>query len=108
MREPTSCCRALSGYRERCDLLVGFPGLEVIGVERADGGGLEVAVESAAGCPMCGVVAHGRGRTEMRLVDAPSARRLVTVLWRKRWWICPEPLCPRESIVGQNPGVGRR
>ncbi len=39
MPEPTVCCRAASGYCERCDLLVGLAGLHVVAVERDDGGG---------------------------------------------------------------------
>ncbi|WP_344085523.1 hypothetical protein [Nostocoides veronense] len=39
MSEPTSCCSALGGYCERCDLLVGLDGLRVTGVDREDGTG---------------------------------------------------------------------
>ncbi len=34
MPEPTLCCRAGGGYCDRCDLLVGLPGMHVIGVDR--------------------------------------------------------------------------
>ncbi|MDI9629020.1 MAG: hypothetical protein QM286_10815 [Acidobacteriota bacterium] len=36
MPDPTYCCLATEGYCQRCDLLVGLPGLHVIGVERND------------------------------------------------------------------------
>ena len=111
MSEPTSCCRVLGGYRERSDLLMHLRGLHVIGVERDDGGGLRVAVESApapAGRPSCGVVARGHGRVDVRLVDAPSAGRAVTVLWRKRRWLSLEPLCPRGLFVEQDTAVARQ
>jgi transposase len=105
MPEPTSCCPVLGGYCDRCDLLVGLDGLRVIGVERDDGGGaLTVTVESepeVMGCPTCGVVAHGHGRVLVRLVDAPWAGRPVTIVWRKRRWLCPEPACSRRSFVEQ-------
>ncbi|MEI2826981.1 MAG: transposase family protein [Dermatophilaceae bacterium] len=39
-------------------------------------------------------VAHGHGRVRVRLVDAPAFGRPVTVVWRKRRWVCPEPACP--------------
>ena len=87
MSEPTLCCRALGGYCDRCDLLVGLDGLHVTAVERDDGGGLTVTVESAAapmGCRSCGVVAHAHGRVEVRLVDAPAMGRPVRIRWRKR------------------------
>jgi len=53
--EATSCCRALDGYCDRCDVLVGLDGVHVIGVDRDDGGVL--TVEFAAG-PM-GCLARG-------------------------------------------------
>ena len=83
MPEPTSCCSALGGYCDRCDLLVGLDGLRVTAVAGAEDGALTVTVESEpvlVGCPSCGVVAHGHGRLEVRLVDAPSAGRPVTVV----------------------------
>ena len=110
MPEPTSCCSALGGYCDRCDLLVGLDGLRVIAVARDDHGALTVAVESeraVMGCPSCGVVAHGHGRVEVRLVDAPSAGRPVAVVWRKRRWVCREPACPRVSFVEQDERVAR-
>ena len=73
-------------YCERCDLLVGLDGLHLIGVDRDDGGGLRVTVESALavmGCPACGVVASSHGRRTVRLVDAPSFGRPVELRWRK-------------------------
>ena len=103
MSEPTSCCRARGGYCERCDVLVGLDGLHVTAVERDEGGGLVVAVESeptVMGCPACGVVAHGHGRVAVTLVDAPAMGRPVRILWRKRRWVCPDPGCPVEDVRG--------
>ena len=100
MSEPTGCagrCHLLDFYCDRCDLLVGLDCLHVIGVERDEGGGLRVTVESARtvmGCPACGVVASSHGRRTVRLVDAPSFGRPVELRWRKRTWECPEPSCP--------------
>ena len=72
MSEPTGCCCAATtpSYCDHCDLLVGLDGLHVVGVERDDGGGLRVSVESApivVGCPACGVVASSHGRRVVRL-----------------------------------------
>jgi len=57
MTDATSCCRVHGGYCRRCDVLVGLPGLHVIGVDRSEGG-LRVQVESrqpvVMGCPSCG------------------------------------------------------
>jgi len=74
MTDPTSCCRVHGGYCQRCDVLVGLPGLHVTGVERNDAG-LRVRVESGpagvVGCPSCGVVAHAHGRQTVELRSGP-------------------------------------
>ena len=108
MSEPTSCCRALGGYCERCDLLVGLDGLHVTAVDRDDGDRLVVTVESeptVMGCPACGVVAHGHGRVAVRLVDAPAMGRSVRIIWRKRRWLCPDAGCPVKTFVEQDERV---
>ena len=105
MTEPMLCCRAHGGYCDRCDVLVGLPGLHVIAVERDARDRLRVTVESAPtpmGCPTCGVLAHGHGRVVVRLVDAPAMGRPVTILWRKRRWLCPDPVCPAATFVEQD------
>jgi transposase len=99
------CCRADGGYCDRCDLLVGLNSLHVTAVERDDGGGLTVTVESAAapmGCRSCGVVAHAHGRVEVWLVDAPAMGRPVRIRWLKRRWLCSDPGCPVRSFVEQD------
>ena len=98
------------GYCINCDLLVGLDGLHVVGVERDDGGGLRVTVESARlvmGCPSCGVVASSHGRRTVRLVDAPSFGRPVELRWRKRTWECPEPSCPVGVFTEQDEQVAK-
>jgi transposase len=108
MSEPTSCCPALGGYCERCDLLVGLDGLHVTAVDRDDGDQLVVTVESeptVMGCPGCGVVAHGHGRVVVRLVDAPAMGRSVRIIWRKRRWLCPDAGCPVKTFVEQDERV---
>ena len=77
MSEPTGCagcCLRTDTYCDRCDLLVGLPGLRVIEVydERP---GLVVTVESTSstqGCRACGVVASSHGRRTVRLVALRS------------------------------------
>ena len=110
MPEPTSCCRARSGYRDRCDLLVGLDDLHVLDGARDDGGGLVVDVESApgpVGCPACGVLARGHGRREVGLVDAPAFGRPARLVWRKRRWVCLEAACPVGVFTEQDEAIAR-
>ena len=115
MSEPTGCAErghSHDAYCDNCDLLVGLDGLHVIGVERDQGGGLTVTVESALqvmGCRSCGVVASSHGRRLVRLVDSPCFGRPVELLWRKRTWECPErrarPGCsPSRTRPSPSPG----
>ena len=110
MTDSTSCCRAPSGYCERCDLLLGLPGLHVVGVQRDDAG-LRVEVESVRpevmGCPACGVIAHAHGRQRVELIDAPCFTVPVRLWWRKRRWLCPEPMPPVTSFMEQDPDIAR-
>ncbi|QNP55681.1 ISL3 family transposase [Tessaracoccus defluvii] len=111
MTDPTCFCHVAGVYCQRCDLLVGLPGLHVIGVQR-DEVGLRVEVESAAppvmGCPVCGVVAHAHGRQQVELIDAPCFTAPVRLWWRKRRWVCPEPSCPVTSFMEQDPAIAPR
>ena len=98
-------------YCQRCDLLVGLPGLHVVGVERDDAG-LRVEVEFRApvvtGCPACGAVAQAHGQQRVELIDAPSFGAPVRLWWRKRRWVCPEPACSVTSFMEQDPEVAPR
>ena len=59
------------------------------------------------GCPACGVVAHGHGRREVRLVDAPAFGMPTTLVWRKRRWLCPEQACPVGVFSEQDETIAR-
>jgi len=112
MTESMSCC-AVRGcspavYCGNCDLLVGLEGLHVLEVVAAEER-LRVRVESPPGlmgCPACGVVALSHGRREVQLIDAPCFGRPVTVVWWKRTWCCPEPLCP-VAVFTESLSAGR-
>ncbi|WP_245627365.1 helix-turn-helix domain-containing protein [Kribbia dieselivorans] len=89
-------------------MLVGLAGLHVVGVDRDGRDRLIVTVESEAepmGCRSCGVIAAGHGRVDVRLVDAPAFGRPVWIIWRKRRWICLEPVCDMGSFVEQDEAV---
>ena len=112
MNEPTGCahcCARGETYCDRCDVLVGLPGLHVIKVVE-DGPGLVVTVESPpveGGCRVCGVIAASHGRRTVDLVDAPCFGRPVRVVWRKRTWRCREPACTEMSFTEQDERIAR-
>ena len=116
MSEPTGCAGTCLrtdthhvSYCDRCDLLVGLPGLRVIKVHAEDRR-LVVMVESPRaerGCRSCGVIAGSHGRRTVRLVDSPSFGRPVRIVWRKRTWVCEEPACPVGVFTEQDDRVAR-
>jgi len=112
MSEPTGCaggCPRTDTYCDRCDLLVGLPGLRVIRVH-TENRRLVVMVESPPaeqGCRACGVIAGSHGRRTVRLVDAPCFGRPVRVVWRKRTWACEEPACAVGVFTEQRAQVAR-
>ena len=90
----------------RCDLLLGLDGVHVEAVERGPTL-LSVTVSTPwqlMGCPVCGVVAVGRGRRVRRLHDVPG-EVAVTIRWRQRTWRCPDPGCPVGVFVEQHPSL---
>ncbi len=108
MPDSMSCRRTTGGYCQRCDVLVGLPGLHVVSVDRGEAG-LRIEVETSPdevmGCPACGVVTHRHGRQQVELIDAPCFAVAVTLVWRKRRWLCPEPTCEVVSFMEQDPPV---
>ncbi|MGF0131377.1 ISL3 family transposase [Dietzia cinnamea] len=112
MSEPIGCCRdrpgaAPASHCSRCDLLVGLDEVHVLDA-RLRGEQLEVTVESEpgpVGCPDCGSVGVGHGRQVVRLVDIPSFGRPVTIIWRKRRFVCPGGACERCTFVEDLPGI---
>ena len=109
MLHPTSGCadaRSAADPCYRCDLLVGLDGVHVEHVDRRDGL-LIVTVSTPAaptGCPLCGVVAIGRGRRRRVLHDVPGVTR-VRIVWRQRVFRCDEDSCARKTFVEQIPSL---
>jgi len=106
------CAAACPGvYCSNCDLLVGLGGLHVIEVDVGDRR-TTVTVESepaVMGCHSCGVVAESHGRRDRLLIDAPCFGRPVRLIWRKRTWSCPEPVCGVGTFTEQaDHGAARR
>jgi transposase len=82
-----------------CEILVGLPEVNVLGVEDCEGM-LEIHVEcrsSRPGCPECGVLAHLKDQRIVTLVDLPCFGRCTRLLWHKHRWRCPDPDCSNGS-----------
>jgi transposase len=63
-------------------------------------GELEQAVETTATeafCRSCGVQARLHDRRPTWVRDLPAGGRPVTLVWVKRVWRCPEPVCPART-----------
>jgi transposase len=85
--------------------MLGLAGFRVIQASEV-AGELELVIESEpapAGCPLCGVLAVGHGRLEVRHRDVPLGGRPTVLVWRKRRWRCPEPICPVRTWVESSP-----
>ena len=110
MIEPTGCVRGET-YCDRCDVLVGLPGLRVVEVVADQAcGGLTVTVESPpelTGCPIC-----GGDRCQPRPPHGGVGRRTlfgrpVRIVWRKRTWRCREPACPGKAFTEQDQRISQ-
>lgn len=81
-----------------CELLVGLPEVRVQGVQRDPT--LLIEIETTVelvGCPVCGLIAIGKGRRVVELVDLPAFGSSTKLRWRKRRWRCAELGCPQRS-----------
>ncbi|XXC82195.1 ISL3 family transposase [Arthrobacter sp. A5] len=95
---------------ERADTMFAVDGVHVISAANA-ASRLLLHVETdqnTTGCPDCGVVAIGHGRRKVRLHDAPSLGRPVSLVWVKRVWRCPDTGCPRGTFTEEHALAGRR
>lgn len=91
-----------------CELLVGLPAVNVLGVVEAIVGRLEVTVESRIGppvCPGCGGRAWVKDRPVVELVDLTCFGRPVVLRWRKHRFRCPRPWCGRGSWTHEDPRI---
>ena len=74
-----------------CELLVGLPEVNVLGVDDGGDGPLRVHVESrvpAVWCRGCGSRAAVKDRPRVELVDLPCFGRPTRLVWHKHRWCC--------------------
>lgn len=79
--------------------LVGLPGF-VVGAHELIDNEWWLLVETDAdrvGCPACGVRAVGHGRRSTAVRDLPVGEHPVVLVWAKRRWRCPDPVCERNT-----------
>jgi transposase len=92
-----------------CELLVGLPDVNVLGVQDDPGEPLRIHIElrsSVVGCPACGVVAHLKDRSVVELVDLPAFGRCARLLWHKRRFRCPDTDCAQGSFTEVDQRIG--
>lgn len=83
-----------------CELLVGLPEVNVVGIDDESGGALRVHVVSRLDqgwCRACGVRAAVKDRTRVVFVDLPCFGRATRLVWHKQRWHCREQACERGS-----------
>src|SRR5665647_2662096 len=92
-----------------CELLVGLPEVNVLGIDDVVGEPLRVHIEvrtGRPGCAGCGVFAHVKDRPVVELVDLPCFGRPSRLVWHKHRWQCPESSCPMRSWIGKELRIG--
>src|SRR5687768_4635166 len=83
-----------------CELLVGLPQVNVLGVDDERDGPLRVHVEArveSVWCRSCGGVAAVKDRPQVELVDLPCFGRPTRLVWHKHRWCCRGRACEAGS-----------
>ena len=91
-----------------CELLVGLPAVNVLGVEDVLDGPVVVHIESRldrpVGCEVCGARAWIKDRPAVELVDLPCFGRPSKLVWHKHRWRCPMR-CGAGTWTGEDPAI---
>jgi transposase len=84
-----------------CELLVGLPDVNVIGVGHWPHW-LRVMITTRAErpvCPGCGGGVWSHGTDDIELADLPCFGRRTVLVWRKQRWRCPNPRCATKTFT---------
>jgi hypothetical protein len=90
-----------------CELMIGLPAINVLGIDDERDGSVVVHVESCArrpGCPCCGTPAWVKDRPAVELVDLACFGRAARLVWHNRWR-CPAGDCEMGSWTGEDPRI---
>ncbi|MDZ7577636.1 MAG: ISL3 family transposase [Candidatus Nanopelagicales bacterium] len=92
-----------------CELLVGLPEVDVLGVVNDPGEPLGVHVqcrELDRWCRACGGRAELKDRPKIELVDLPAFGRRSRLVWHKYRWQCPDASCSATSWIQADDRIG--
>jgi len=84
-----------------CELLVGLPDVNIEGVGDWPRW-LRIAITTRAdrpACPGCSGGVWHHDRVEVELTDLPCFGRRTRLVWSKRRWRCPNPMCVMVTFV---------
>jgi transposase len=88
-----------------CELLVGLPDVNVLGVIDVAGMPVRVVIETRGPRPVCTRCAGGaliKDRPEVELVDLAAFGRPARLVWRKHRWECANDSCVVRSWTGED------
>ena len=88
-----------------CNILLGLPEVNVLGVDDHQGKPLSVYIECSSAtriCSNCGNSAWMKDRSLVELTDLPTFGRPVRLMWSKRRWMCTNRECPQKSWTEEN------
>jgi transposase len=92
-----------------CELLVGLPAVNVLGIDDERVEAVVVHIESRSsgpeGCSACGTPAWVKDRSAVELVDLPCFGRPARLAWHKHRWRCPDEDCDAGSWTGEDPRI---
>lgn len=91
-----------------CELLVGLPDVNVLGVIDVSGAALQVVIETREPrpvCPGCGGPTVVKDRPPVELVDLAVFGRRATLIWRKHRWSCPASACSVGSWTAEQSAI---
>jgi transposase len=94
-----------------CELLVGLPAVNVLGVDDEHDAPIVVHVETREvrpSCARCSGVVVIKDRPTVELVDLPCFGRPARLVWRKRRWSCPNVTCATTTWTEDVPAIAAR